>query len=529
MGEAELKLAAASEHLQTLKQFLVTMQRSSTRSDERLTATHYDSEDRSLRRHGLGLRIREVDGKHLQTLSGVGFPPEDPLSKGELEEAIAGGQPDPAAPLTGPRLGAVIAADLLRPLFTTAFQRTVVEIERDSGGRIEAVIAEGEIRDAASDAPSDAVMPIGEIALRGADPATLYDLALRLIDLAPLRVETHSLAERGYELIRPGGRAQPVHAKPVALSAGMTAEYVLQTIGRSCLSHLLRNEPAVLAGQAEGIHQMRVAARRLRAALSALKPMIPPEHYQWSLAELRWLAGALASARNWDVFAADLLEPVERALPVEAELKRLAEAAEQRRRSAYVQARDAITCHRYTAMMLRLARWFETRGWRDQPASEQAVLLFAPIGEVAPALIERRWRRARKRSRQFNKMSHQQRHKLRISLKKLRYTIEFLEDLFDRDAVRALEKHLKPLQEDLGRLNDVRTAHQLVDEVSRHVNEGGSDISRAGGIVLGWHDRGLSDGEPKLRRDVSRMRRAKPFWPRSGWVYKLQVQRPTPP
>jgi triphosphatase len=501
------------------------MQRSSTRSDERLAATHYDSEDRSLRRHGLGLRIREVDGKYLQTLTGVALPTEDPLSKGDWEEAIAGSQPDAAAPLTGPRLGAVIVADLLRPLFTTAFQRTVVEIERDAGGRIEAAIAEGEIRDAASDAAA----PIGEIALKGADPAALYDLALRLLDLAPLRVETRSLAERGYELTKPGGRAQPVHAKPVALSAGMTAEHVLQTIGRSCIGHILHNEPAVLAGRAEGIHQMRVAARRLRAALSALKPMIPPEHYQWSLAELKWLAGALASARNWDVFAADLLEPVERALPVEAELKRLAEAAEQRRRSAYGQARDAITSRRYAAMMLRLARWFETRGWRDQPASEQAVLLFAPIGEVAPALIERRWRRARKRSRQFGKLSQHERHKLRISLKKLRYTIEFLEDLFDRDAVKALEKHLKPLQEDLGRLNDVRTAHQLVEEVSRHVNEGGSDISRAGGIVLGWHDRGLSDGEPKLRRDVNRMRRAKPFWPRSGWVYKLQVQRPTPP
>ena len=34
--------------------------------------------------------------------------------------------------------------------------------------------------------------------------------------------------------------------------------------------------------------------------------------------------------------------------------------------------------------MLQLAQWFEARSWRDQPASEQAALLFAPIGEVAP-------------------------------------------------------------------------------------------------------------------------------------------------
>ena len=71
------------------------------------------------------------------------------------------------------------------------------------------------------------------------------------------------------------------------------------------------------------------------------------------------------------------------------------------------------------------------------------------------------------------------------------------------------------MQEDLGHQNDVRTARALTEEVSTHVNEGGNEISRAGGIVLGWHDRGLFDREPKLRRKVRRLRRAKPFWKRA--------------
>jgi triphosphatase len=224
------------------------------------------------------------------------------------------------------------------------------------------------------------------------------------------------------------------------------------------------------------------------------------------------------------VFAASLLRPVERALPVEADLKRLAEAAEQRRRVAYEGLKEAIGSQRYTATMLRLAQWFEVRGWRDQPASEQAALLFAAIGDVAPGLIERRWRRTRERSRQFGKLSQEQRHRLRITLKKLRYTIEFLEDLFDHGEVKALERRLKPLQDDLGQLNDITTAHALVEEVSRHVNEGGNEISRAGGIVLGWHDRGLTDREPKLRKEVRRLRRTKPFWPRTGLRLRAKVE-----
>jgi CHAD domain-containing protein len=195
-------------------------------------------------------------------------------------------------------------------------------------------------------------------------------------------------------------------------------------------------------------------------------------------------------------------------------LKPLTEAAEQRRRAAYVCVKEVIESERYTATMLRMAQWFESRGWRDQPASEQAALLFATISDIAPGLMERRWRQTRKRSRQFAKLSPSQRHKLRIALKKLRYTMEFLEDLFDKEEVKALAKQLKPLQEDLGHMNDLKTAHELVDEVSRHINEGGSEISRAGGMVLGWHDRGLVDSEPGIRKEVRRLRRAKPFWPR---------------
>ena len=410
-------------------------------------------------------------------------------------------------------------------MFRTFVQRTVIELELPSTARIEIAIEEGDIRGAEVDVSA----PLCEIELasKSGDPAAVYEVALRLLEVAPLRIETLSRSDRGYRLVAPeGGKAAAIPAIPVALDAAMTVEAALQNIGRVCISHLLRNEPAVLASQPDGIHQMRVAARRLRAALSALKPMIPAAQYQWALDELKWLAGTLGPARNWDVFAANLLEPVERALSVEKDLKRLAEATEQRRRMAHERAGAAVGSSRYTATMLSLARWIEARGWRDQPASAQAALLFATIGDVAPGLIERCWRRTRKRSRQFGELSLEQRHKLRISLKKLRYTIEFLKDLFDNGEVRALERRLKPLQEDLGRLNDVRTAHALVDEVSRHVNEGGSEIGCAGGIVLGWHVRGLSDQEPKLRKDVRRLRQAKRFWPCDEPALKAQAEPP---
>jgi triphosphatase len=176
--------------------------------------------------------------------------------------------------------------------------------------------------------------------------------------------------------------------------------------------------------------------------------------------------------------------------------------------------------------MLKLAQWFEAQGWHDQPVSKEAVLLFATIGDVAPQLIERRWRQARKRSRQFGKLTPEHRHELRIALKNLRCTIEFLKDIFDKGEVKALKERLKPLQEDLGNINDLRTAHDLVAEISRHGGVGGSEISRAGGIVLGWYNRGLSDRESRLRKDVRRLRRSKPFWPRTEVLPKHQADAP---
>jgi hypothetical protein len=71
---------------------------------------------------------------------------------------------------------------------------------------------------------------------------------------------------------------------------------------------------------------------------------------------------------------------------------------------------------------------------------------------------------------------------------------------------------LKSLQDDLGYANDVRVAHDLVDQISEATNQDVRSINRAGGIVLGWHERVLSDRNPKIRKHVRRFRRLDPFW-----------------
>src|SRR6185437_1757555 len=98
------------------------------------------------------------------------------------------------------------------------------------------------------------------------NPAALYDVALKLVEVAPLRLALRSKAERGYRLAA-GEVSAPkaVHAAPLDLDGQMSGEEALRRVGHACVAQLLGNEAAALAGQPEGIHQMRVAVRRFRA------------------------------------------------------------------------------------------------------------------------------------------------------------------------------------------------------------------------------------------------------------------------
>jgi inorganic triphosphatase YgiF len=505
--EVELKLAARSEDLPELKRALMAMARVSTQ--QRLISTYYDTPDSALKQRGLTLRVRDQGGHFLQTVKEGDLASGDLLSRGEWEDAVAERRPDPDAAQSGPRLPEGAAADL-RPLFVTEVTRTIFAIEPLPGTAIEAAVDEGEIR--AID--KDRAEPISEVELelKNGDAAALYDLAGQLLEVAPLRIETRSKSERGYRLVEGGDAAPPaVHAEPVILDPDISVEAALQKIGRSCLAQLLRNEPAVLAAQPEGVHQMRVAVRRLRSAISSLKTMLPPADVQWVTEELRWLGGTLGPARNLDVFAAELLPAARTGLPDEPGWDDLAATLDRLRAAAYDQIREAILSRRLTASMLRLLRWLEASGWRAHSASDEPDPMTSPIGAIAPGLLDRRRRKVKQRGKGFGGLAPRERHKLRIAVKKLRYTVELFGSLFDRDGLERFVGRLKRLQSDLGYANDVRVAHEFVTELFAEI-EPRSPAAHAWVAVLEAHDQMLASGERKLRRHRRQLNDAPPFW-----------------
>jgi len=480
---------------------------SSASSYSRLISTYYDTPSLALKRQGVSLRVREQDGRFIQTVKAGDPSCGDLLTRGEWEDELAESGPDPHAARSGEHLPNGIAGDL-QPLFATDVTRTTFAIEPAPATRIEAAIDQGEIR-AAGGGGTEPISEI-ELELKSGDAATLYDVALQLLDVASIRIEPRSKSERGYRLGDEAEAAPPVvHAEPVALDPTMTVEAALQEIGRACLAHLLHNEAAALAMEPEGVHQMRVAVRRIRSAISAFKKLLSAADRRRVSGELAWLVDILGRARNLDVLRTDLLQPARSELLHEAAIDDLAAALDRERNAAYRRVERAILSKRHAAGMLRLSHWFEARGWRDRPA-KRSTLLISPIGELAPSLLDRRWREVRKRSKRFGRLTAPQRHKLRIAAKKLRYSIELLGSLFDQDDQREFMKPLKRLQDDLGYANDVRVAHDILPELCAGARRGA--VARAGAKVLDWHEQRLAIAEQNLRKRLRQLNRAEPFW-----------------
>jgi CHAD domain-containing protein len=354
-----------------------------------------------------------------------------------------------------------------------------------------------------------------ELELKAGEAASLYDVALDLLAVAPVRLEYRSKSARGFRLAalaadlaadpaagpkHAAGRIAAVHARAVALDPEMTAGAALRRIVGSCAEQIVGNEAAVLAGTPEGVHQMRVGVRRLRAILSAFAPLLKKDGTGRFSDEARWLGEVLGHVRNLDVFADGLVAPAAEAIDDVPGLPALNAALAEHRAAARAGAAEAIRSPRYTALVLRLMRWSE-----QSAADRSAAALSRPIARVAPKILKRRLKLVLKRSDGFSKQSSEQRHRLRIALKKLRYATEILGSLCDAERTARLLRAVKRMQEKLGEANDLRVSRDLVGALASGATERKA-IAAAGDAVLDWHKRRLKSGERKTRKQIAKLR-----------------------
>src|SRR5580692_3001694 len=291
--EVELKLGVTPENIAALRNypgFAGSLQHPSRKV---LDSVYFDSDERFLRKHGLTLRVRHVDEKRVQTIKsadhGVGL-----FERSEWEQTIEGNEPD----LSGVKdtdLGRILNDDActeLKPVFETRIERTAYHLN-GNGADINMTIDEGQILSADS---SQSVSEI-ELELKEGKPADLFKVARDILNIVPAHLEFKSKPQRGYGLVE----KTPVIAETACdpeLTAGMSAGRAFTLVGRACLRHLVANVPAMIGRDGTALHQMRVALRRLRAAMSLFSVITGDERAIVIKTELRWLAQELGPARD---------------------------------------------------------------------------------------------------------------------------------------------------------------------------------------------------------------------------------------
>lgn len=457
--EIEIKLEASPAALERLEASGWLGRHADAARREEQLSIYFDTPTLDLRDEGVALRVRQIGRRHVQTVKAA--RPAQPLSRAEFERELEGGAPDLKRARGAERRVTKKLQRRLLPVFETRVERTIVPLRRH-GAELELAIDRGEIR------VGKKVEPIGEIEveLKGGELDALVQMARALADEFEVRYGVRSKAERGYALFEKV-TAKAARAEDIELTKSIRAGAGFQLIGLACLRHFALNEQALRRGDPEGVHQMRVGVRRLRAAMSLFEELAFDDETANIKAELRWLVSQLGPVRDLDVLLAESLAPLKAATPHATELDKLESALRETRQQKVELARAAVRSDRYRKLVLEVALWLLGGNWTRASSERLPRLRQRRLKSLARRALAKRTAKVGKKLDALEQLDDHRRHKLRIAVKKLHYAAEFFATLFPRGARRRKRyvELLKELQDSLGRLNDIHVHAALAREL----------------------------------------------------------------
>ncbi len=326
---------------------------------------------------------------------------------------------------------------------------------------------------------------------------------------------------------------------------GVTELSPMPSVGELAFVVLRRNLGAMLAHEAgtrlgedpEQLHDMRVATRRMRAALAMFADVLPvrAQHFR---DELGWVADVLGAVRDLDV----QLERVDEwtsavATEDRAALDDLARLLSQQRHDAQRRLLACLESTRYDRLVSGFA------GMLRQGPSRRSVPARAPAVVVVPDLLRDRHQAVTKAAKKASRSgAPEDFHKLRIRCKRLRYALEFVSEIYGTHTSKYV-RSLVRTQDTLGLMQDARVA---ADRLHGLVVERGDVLSRLTIFVMGGVAERYRQEAARLARKVPRRvkavsgrrwdqlagfleRRRLEATPRFGWTTTGALMAPVPP
>jgi CHAD domain-containing protein len=393
-----------------------------------LDATYYDTDDLRLARNKHTLRKRRGGtdaGWHLKTPGDGSSRTEHRLPLTD-DDAVPGELSDIVRQITRSRpLGAVAR-------LRTRRRETAL---KDGEGRTLALVAQDEVR--AEAGGSEQRWQELEVETVDGDAAVLDAVeALLLAAGATPATGPSKLARALGDRLSTPQRHRPRKINPVLRYA------------REQRDAIAEHDPGVRAGDAEAVHKMRVATRRLRSTLKTFKGSFDPGHSARLREELKWLAGALGAVRDGQVLSQKLGDAAEPFPAVATELRaRLARDVERGREALNAE----LESDRYLALLDDVDALVE-EGPDDAGA----------LGRARKAL--------RKADRLLDEAVADgvdgELHEARKQYKQARYAVEVFAPKAGKPGKR-LVKALTELQDVLGAHQDSVVAREVLAEAAR--------------------------------------------------------------
>ena len=264
----------------------------------------------------------------------------------------------------------------------------------------------------------------------------------------------------------------------------LTVGQAFVAVVQECLRHFRNNQSLIIAERdPEALHQARVAMRRLRTAFALFRPAICKESLQPLKSELRQFLKPFGTARNLDVYLARHGD--ELGWRDQYKLKTA-------RFESYDEVVESLKGQMIRELMAGLVEWVISSDWRQAAADE-------PIDKFAARRLDRAWKKVRKGGSHLGDLNEKQLHRLRIDIKELRYSIEFLASLYRRKKVRKFAASLEAMQECLGSIHDDMISRQIVADYG--LSQGGQGDAADRGRQL-----------KKMRIRFKRLKKAGRYW-----------------
>ena len=482
----------------------------------RLRSIYFDTPDYAIRRAGLSLRLRDVDGAWVQTVkakTAVKGGVSNPL---ESEAAVQGAKPQTDLienPELRERLDEIINGSLILPVFETVVERTSYDLVSKNGTHAELAIDMGHVFS------DKGLMPIGEaeLELKSGNVVDLIEIATTLFDGSHCKLASQNKATLGYMLI---GAEEAEERKPrrIALPPflpGQSVESAFIQQMDHVVDGILHNWIVMTRSEdPEGPHQLRISLRLLRSLLKAFRPVLGGPSLRAIDRRARDLGRLVGQLRDMDVLIDDIYWPVMASNAVDIKDDAFSHrhnlAARLSRHRELVRRHILSELQQWSAasFQMELALLTKQKPWRRDVSNAARK---APISKLSKRALDRSYNQAKKRGDHLAKLSLEERHAMRKSLKTLRYQGQIFSSLYASKRAKGFNKRLKALQDVFGYLNDVLMAQKLDDIVRQTGNWDKRDDEIVAFILLS-HNKQATKAWKKAQKRWHQFDQAKMFW-----------------